>query len=54
MIELEASMETHGNVECKGGGPCAVGSQCDQMARLFVQYLDFYKNGDLPNSIKRL
>ena len=26
-------------------------TQCDQMARLFVQYLAIYRNGNQPNSI---
>ena len=28
--------------------------QCDQMARLFLQYLALYDNGLLPNNIKKL
>ena len=26
--------------------------QCDQMARIFLQYLDIYSNENLPNSVK--
>ena len=28
-------------------------SQCDQMARLFVQYLTIYSNENLPSYIKK-
>ena len=27
------------------------GGQCDQMTRLFVQYLAVYNNGNLPKSV---
>ena len=33
---------------------CQRGSQCDQIAQLFVQYLTNNKNANLPNSVTNL
>ena len=33
---------------------CQRGSQCDQIAQLFVQYLTDNKNANLPNSVTNL